>query len=348
MGSARKRGGRSPSMADVAARAGVSHQTVSRVLNDSPLVRPDTRERVLAAIAETGYRRNSAARALAMNRSSRVGLISAHLVLYGPSRISDALSDALHEAGYELTLASMPEQTEAALRAAVDRLLDKAVEAIVIAVAHSGAHAWARELDLDVPVVLVQGVDPGEPMAVGIDQEGGSQAATDHLLDLGHRRVAHLTGPLDWIEAAQRRRGWLRAHERRGLEPGPEVAGDWSPRSGYDAGLRLLERRRAGGDPVTAVLVANDSMALGLLNAVHSGGLRVPEDLSVVGFDDVPEAAFYWPPLTTVRQEFAALGTRAVEVTLRALAGEVDATVDLLSAAVVVRETTGPPGPTQG
>ncbi|MCH1866087.1 LacI family DNA-binding transcriptional regulator [Nocardioides sp. CFH 31398] len=341
MGGDRARGGRSPSMADVAARAGVSHQTVSRVMNDSPLVKPDTRERVLAAIAETGYRRNSAARALATNRSGRVGLISAHLALYGPSMILTSLSDALHDAGYELSLASMTEQTEEALRAAVDRLLDRAVEAVVVAVAHSGARAWARDLDLGVPVVLVQGVGPGEPMAVGIDQQQGATLATDHLLDLGHRAVAHLTGPLDWIEAAQRRSGWLLAHERRGVEPGPELVGDWSSASGYDAGRRLAGD--AGAGAVTAVLAANDSMALGLLNALHERGVRVPDDVSVVGFDDVPEAAFYWPPLTTVRQEFARLGSRAVEVTLRALAGETSPSVDLLVPEVVLRATTAAP-----
>lgn len=331
-------GTRSPSMADVAAHAGVSHQTVSRVLNESPLVRPDTRARVLAAIEEMGYRRNAAARMLATNRSGRIGMISAHLALHGPSMIAVAVQEAGHEAGYDVSLVGISDLAPDALRGAVDRLLDQAVEAIVVAVAHRGALESTRALDVPVPLVIVQGVVAGDAMSAGIDQEGGAVLATAHLLDLGHRRVAHVTGPLDWIEAGQRRAGWIHAHDQRDLSSGPELTGDWSARSGYAAGLRI-----AADHDVTAVFAANDAMALGLLRALHEQGRRVPEDVSVVGFDDIPEAAFFWPSLTTLNQQFTELGRRAVGLTMRALGGEDAPMLDLVRPDLVVRSSTGPP-----
>ncbi len=326
---------RNPSMADVAQRAGVSHQTVSRVLNASPLVKPETRERVLAAIHDLGYRRNHAARALATNRSGQIGMISAHLALHGPSMIASAVQDAGHEAGYQVSVIGLREISDASFEEAADRLLDQAVEAVVVAVAHRDAIHVVRSLSLSIPVVLVQGVTGGEPMAAGIDQWSGALLATEHLLDLGHRQVAHVSGPLDWIEASQRRIGWHDAHQRRDLLPGPEIEGDWSAASGYDAGVRI-----AHSPETTAVFVANDTMALGVLRALHEAGRRVPEDVSIVGFDDVPDAGYYWPGLTTVRQQFADLGRRAVELTVRALGGEEAPETPLLVPELIVRDST--------
>jgi DNA-binding LacI/PurR family transcriptional regulator len=325
-------------MADVAKRAGVSHQTVSRVLNDSPLVRDDTRVRVLAAIEELGYRRNMAARMLATNRSRRIGMVSAHLVLYGPSMISAAVQDVGRAGGYDVSVVGLAESSAACLRDAVDRLLDEAVEALVIAVAHKEALAATAELDLSIPVVMTQGVAAGQPMAAGIDQLLGARMATDLLLDLGHSQVAHVAGPGDWVEAEQRREGWRQAHEARGLRPGPELAGDWSPRSGYEAG-RLV----ADDLGTTAVFVANDEMALGVLKALHESGRDVPGDVSVVGFDDVPEAAYFWPALSTIRQDFSELGARAVGLALRALEGEENPTDELVVPEVVTRSSTASP-----
>lgn len=330
--------GRAPSMADVAAVAGVSHQTVSRVLNGSPLVKDDTRTKVLAAIEELGYRRNNAARMLATNRSGRIGMISAHLALHGPSMIAVSVQEAGHAAGYDVSLVGVSDFAPESLQGAVDRLLDEAVEALVIAVAHRSATERVLSLDLSVPVVLVQGVTDGQAMASGIDQVAGARLATEHLLDLGHRHVAHVTGPADWVEAGQRRDGWQRAHADRGLLPGPELAGDWSARSGYDAGQRLADD--AG---VTAVFAANDAMALGVLRAFHERAVEVPRQVSVVGFDDVPEAPYYWPGLTTVNQEFSLLGRRAVDLTLRALRGETAPSDTLIRPTLVVRGSTAAP-----
>lgn len=335
-------GRRSPSMAQVAQRAGVSHQTVSRVLNDASLVKEETRLRVLAAIEELGYRRNFAARLLATNRSGRIGMVSAHLALHGPSMIATAVQHAGEAEGYGVSLVGLPELSAEALGAAVDRLIDHAVEALVVAVAHREAAEMTRALNLPVPVVVVQGVEPGQPLTAGIDQEAGARLAVDHLLDLGHPHVAHLCGPRDWTEADQRRVGWRRAHEERGLLPGAEVEGDWSPASGYREGLRIAEDL-----DTTAVFASNDSMALGLLRALHERGRRVPEDVSVVGYDDVPEAAYYWPGLTTVVQDFSELGRRALTLALAAARGEDAPTVDLIAPTLVVRaSTTGPSSPT--
>ena len=335
-----RRGGapRSPSMAEVAARAGVSHQTVSRVLNDASLVKEETRLRVLAAIEELGYRRNYAARLLATNRSRRIGIVSAHLALYGPSMIATAVQEAGQAEGYGVSLEGLTVFSPDALGGAVDRLSELAVEAIVVAVAHREAAEMTRSLRLAVPVVMVQGVDAGQPLAAGIDQEAGALLAVGHLLDLGHRHVAHVSGPRDWVEADHRRDGWRQAHEVRGMLPGPELDGDWSAASGYRAGLKIAEDR-----DVTAVFAGNDQMALGLMRALHERGRRVPEDISVVGYDDVPESAFYWPALTTVTQDFSELGRRALGLALAAVRGEEDATVEQIEPTLTVRASTAPP-----
>jgi DNA-binding LacI/PurR family transcriptional regulator len=322
-------------MYDVAARAGVSHQTVSRVLNGSLTVRDTTRGRVLEAIAELGYRRNNAARALVTNRSGRLGMIANHLPLYGPNMIAHAVQDAGLRYGYEVALIALEGFGAASLHAAVDRLLDQAVEAIVVAAAQGEALAVVTALELPVPVVVAQGVAAGQPMAAGIDQEQGGRRAAQHLIGLGCRVVAHVTGPTGWGEADQRRAGWLRAHEDLGLAPGPEIPGDWSTASGYAAGCRL-----ARDQSVDAVFAGNDAMALGVLRALHEHGRRVPDEICVVGFDDVPEAEYFWPSLTTVRQDFGELGRRAVDLLLRALDGEHNPFVDLMAPELVVRSSS--------
>lgn len=327
-------------MAQVAERAGVSHQTVSRVLNDASLVKEETRLRVLAAIEELGYRRNFAARLLATNRSRRIGMVTAHLALYGPSMMALGVQEAGEVQGYDVALIGLPEFSFEALQRAVDRLCDQAVEAIVVAVPHKDAVEMTRSLQPSIPVVMVQGVTAGQPLSAGIDQEAGAMLAVGHLLDLGHRRVAHVSGRAEWIEARQRRSGWRRAHEERGLLPGPELEGDWSSASGYEAGIRIAH------DPdVTAVFAGNDVMALGVLHALHESGRRVPDDVSVVGFDDVPESSYYWPSITTVAQDFSELGRRALTVALAAVRGDDDAGMDLIEPTLLVRDSSGPPRP---
>lgn len=330
---------RPPRMADVARVAGVSHQTVSRVLNDFPSIRPETRQRVLEAIEELGYRRNTAARTLVTRRSGTIGVITADMSHFGPANTMLGLEAASRAAGFNVALVGLPEITEECLRAAADRLLDQAVEALVVIVAHRAVLQLTQSLRIGVPVVVVEGDLSAMPLTAGVDQVEGARMATRHLLELGHETVEHLAGPAEWLEAAARQQGWRQALEEAGRPVPPvRLVGDWSSRSGYELGRRLV----ADGCP-GAVFVANDQMALGLLRAAREAGLETPRDLSVVGFDDLPEAEYFCPPLTTIRQDFAELGRRTMEVILRALAGEHDAAVPLVEARLIVRESTAPP-----
>lgn len=329
-----------PRMEDVASVAGVSHQTVSRVINDFPKIRPATRERVLAAIEELGYRRNTAARTLVTRRSGTIGVITADMNHFGPSNTMLGLEAASRAAGYSLSLAGLPDISAKSLRRAVDGVLDQAVEAVVVVVAHRAALTLAQSLQIAVPLVLVEGALSATPLTAGVDQIAGARLATNHLLDLGHLSVHHLPGPSDWLEAAARREGWRMALEERDL-PVPALGeeGDWSSRSGYQVAKAML-----GDLPrPTAVFAANDQMALGLLRALHEAGLRVPEDVSVVGFDDMPESGYFTPPLTTIRQDFLELGQRTMALVLRVLAGEHTASVPLVDPLLVVRSSTAPP-----
>ncbi|MFD3545152.1 LacI family DNA-binding transcriptional regulator [Streptomyces sp. NPDC058655] len=308
-------------MADVARVAGVSHQTVSRVLNGAPHVRPGTRERVLAAIRELDYRPNVAARALVTRRSQTLGVVSFGSALYGPASMLDGIEQAARSAGYFVSVASIRSLDARAVQEAVDRLRDQGVEGIVVIAPQTPAVRAIARLSTAVPVVAVGSGSGSRVPTVSVDNEAGAQAVTRHLLDLGHTTVHHISGPPGWLETTARQAGWRRALEEAGA-PVPEVhPGDWSARGGYEAGLRI-----AGDRTVSAVFCANDQLALGLLRALHEAGRAIPGDISVVGFDDISEAAYFAPPLTTVRQDFGELGRRALELLVDELTGDERAT----------------------
>ncbi len=326
-------------MTDVAERAGVSHQTVSRVVNGYHGIRPETRARVLAAIEELGYRRNLAARMLASSRSGLIGVVSWGSGLYGPSSVVAALEDAALRRGYDLSLVTLRDFGDESVSGAIERLLSQAVEALVLVVPH---HATLRGLErgaVEVPVVTVLGDTTGSASTAALDNVGGARAAVRHLLDLGHRTVVHVAGPDEFGDAAARAEGWRAELAAAGREVPPlRLQGDWSARSGYAAGQAL------GADPeVTAVFAANDQMALGVVRALHELGRDVPGDVSVVGFDDLPEAAYFTPPLTTVRQPFDVLGQTIMSLLERAFAGEQRPQVPLLPTELVVRASSGAP-----
>ncbi|MEU5768068.1 LacI family DNA-binding transcriptional regulator [Streptomyces asoensis] len=309
---------RPPTMADVARQAGVSHQTVSRVLGDHPNVREATRDRVLRAIEEMGYRRNSSARALATRRTRTLGVVASDTTLYGPASTLFALEEAARAEGYLVSTVSLRELTMENLSEALDHLSDGGVEGVVaIAPQRSAVDALAG-LRHPFPVVVVGGGSTMDTPGVGVDQHLGARLATGHLLAAGHRNVWHLAGPEDWQEAVDRTAGWRAALEAAGIEPPMLLRGDWSPLSGYRAGQEL-----AGwvGRGLTAVFVANDQMALGVLRALREAGVRTPQDVAVVGFDDIPEAEFFAPPLTTVRQDFSAVGKRGIALLLEQIEG---------------------------
>jgi DNA-binding LacI/PurR family transcriptional regulator len=327
-------------MADVAARAGVSHQTVSRVVNGHPSVAPDTRERVERAIAELGYRPNTAARALVTRSTRTIGFVTVNISQYGPAQTLVGLEQAARAAGYALSVAILDEATAEAMRNAVDHFVAQSVDAVVALSTYDDAAESLSALEAPVPLVAVQAGGDEERPAVGVDQEAGARLATRHLLELGHRTVHHVAGPADSQEARGRIAGW-RTELLAAAAPVPDqLRGDWTPSSGYAAGRQLAARLRAGED-VTAVFMANDQMALGLLAAFHEEGLEAPRDVSVVGFDDLPEAPYFTPPLTTVRQDFAELGRRGVELVLARLRGE-EMHPDAVPPALIVRASTGP------
>jgi DNA-binding LacI/PurR family transcriptional regulator len=325
---------------DVASEAGVSHQTVSRVVNGDTNVRPATRARVDAAIAKLNYRPSAAARALASRKTRALGLISAGGPLFGPSSIMQGFEGAARQAGYQVSIATLPESNREILRTdmrrAIDALLGQNVEAIVLIAPDSAAIEAVQTVDISVPLVTADSGEHDGLVAVSLDQFAGAVLATEHLVSLGHTSIAHVGGPVDWTDARERERGWRSVLEREGLPVVEPVRGDWRPDSGYRVGLDL-----AAGDDVTAVFCANDQMALGLLHAFSERGIAVPDRMSVVGFDDIPEAAHFIPPLTTVRQDFAALG-RQIMATLEGLLGAPDREPAgaLLAPTLVVRDST--------
>lgn len=331
---------RAPVMADVAKAAGVSHQTVSRVLNDSPNVSPVTRDRVLQAIAYLGYRRNSAARALVTRRSMTLGVVtfSSDISLYGPASTLFGVEDAARRSGYFVSLASPRSNDRAGIRLAVDRLVEQSVDGIVVIAPQVAAAEALEGFESDIPMVAVEGGPTEGVTVVAVDQALGAALATRHLVDLGHVNVLHVAGPRTWLEAESRVRGWREVLTGVGSSPVEPIYGDWSPRSGYQAGLEIAGRRA-----VSAVFVANDSMAIGLLLALHESGLAVPRDVSVVGFDDIAEAAYTIPPLTTIVQDFGELGRRSIEALLCVMEGTPVVTSAVLPR-MVVRASTAPPG----
>ncbi|WP_418277735.1 LacI family DNA-binding transcriptional regulator [Isoptericola jiangsuensis] len=342
-------------MADVAAIAGVSHQTVSRVLNEHPSVRDETRDRVLAAIDELGYRRNSAARALVTSRSVTWGVVTTGSALFGPTSTLIAVEEAARDQGYYVSVATLRSYDTASMHQVLEHFMDQGVDGVVVIAPHDEVAAAVESFRAPVPVVVVAALDevpgssPGDGsggsassiMSLAVDQRAGARLATEHLLALGHHDVLHVAGPQDWLDARERAAGWREALAARGLEPAVPRVRSWSAADGYAAGRDLAEAVVAGEGP-TAVFAGNDQLALGLLRALWERGVRVPDDVSVVGFDDVDGAAYFVPPLTTVRQPFADLGARAVAMLLSALRGEA-VPRQRIEPELVVRSSTAPP-----
>lgn len=331
-------------MVDVAREAGVSQKTVSRVVNDSPQVRPEVRERVLAAIDRLGYRRNGAARALAAGRTHLIAIVAMGSPLYGISEHVIGAERAARERGYSTVVVATGEDgDDSEVRRAIDRALALGAEGLLL------VEPFRRDPALlvpyaDVPVVSPQHGDAPDvdrsPLHshVTTDEEHGGRLATEHLLDLGHRRVAHLAGPRAWQPAELRELGWRSALEGAGAPVVEPVRGDWSARSGYRAAQELLDR----GESFTALFAANDAMAVGAVRALVERGLGVPRDVAVVGFDDLPESEFQVVPLSSVRQDFQAMARLSVEHIVCALEGQpVERRRVDVRASLVVRASSG-------
>jgi DNA-binding LacI/PurR family transcriptional regulator len=329
------RGSRTANILDVARLAGVSHQTVSRVLNDLPNVRPATRARVEQAIAQLRYSPSPAARALVTRRTRMIGLVTPVATDFGPSSIAMHFNIAARAARYNVETVSSLDADPAGIREIVEGLLRQRVDAIVLVVADVDVLELVRGLDLSIPVVAAASAARRTPQFVSIDQYRGARSAVRHLAELGHQRIVHLAGPQRATDAIERVRGWRDELAERRLEVVTPIYGDWSAASGYRLGAEL------DVGPGSAVFVGNDHMAIGVLSALRERGLRVPDDVSVVGFDDVPEAGYLYPALTTVRQDFAALGELMMQKVLVAVEEPDSATVDTpLPTRLVVRQST--------
>jgi DNA-binding LacI/PurR family transcriptional regulator len=326
-------------MTDVAKLAGVSHQTVSRVLNDHPNVREQTRMRVHAAIAELGYRPNRAARVLVTGTSQVIGVVSQSSTLYGPAATLSALAETALRHGFTVNVESVRALDHQPISDAIGRHLDQRVAGLVVIAPVESANDALDDLPDDIPLVSIDGDPKRTTELVTVDQEGGAYAATRHLLDAGHKTVWHVSGPDSWFDSQGRVAGWQRALTEAGAEIPPVMSADWFAASGYRAG-QILARMA----DVTAVFAANDHLALGILRALHERGRRVPEDISLVGFDDVPEAAYYIPPLTTIRPDFDAIAAASIDLLLAQIrAGHRLGDRRILTPALVTRESVAPP-----
>jgi len=322
---------------DVAAHAGVSHQTVSRVINGSEAVRPETRERVERAIADLAYRPDAVARSMASGRTGYLVCFSPNLTDYTFASLIDGAEREARDSGYYLLSSSAPDDTTFA--ALVDDFIagGRVDGMMVINPYADGRHPY---LVPDFPTVFA-GARPRAAGAdsVALDDVSAARMATEHLLALGHHRIGLVTGPPAEDCTQDRLLGYELALRAAGLAVDPSLVfqGTWLAPSGYAAFGHLMSLT----ERPTAVFAQNDQMAVGVLRAARDAGLLLPDGLSVIGVDDIPLAAYFAPPLTTVRQDFAAIGRRAARLLIRALE-DPDARREhlLLPGELIVRRST--------
>lgn len=308
---------RPPSMLDVAQASGVSHQTVSRVLNNHKSVSDKTRKKVLAAMDKLGYRPNLAARALVTGKSSTIGVLSYDTTLFGPASMLHAVQSSAREVGYAVSVVTLKAIDRQAVENGIEELANAGVDGIVIITPHYVGDKPLGDIPGGIPAVIVEGEDTGKIPSVNVDQILGAQLAVEHLISLGHKRIAHISGPENWFETQKRIEGWKCALEKSKLSTKSLVAGDWSARSGYEATKEILK------DPkVTAIFAGNDSMALGALKALSEAKIAVPAKMSLVGFDNLPESEFLVPELTTVIQDFQEVGKRSLDLLIAQIDGK--------------------------
>jgi DNA-binding LacI/PurR family transcriptional regulator len=307
------------------------------VLNGFPGVADGTRRRVEHAVAALGYHANTAARVLAGGRSRTLGVVAVETEQFGPSHILFGIEAAAREAGHLLSFVTLS-RTGKEMASTLEHLRASHVEGIIVVAPVTPVIDALSRIEKNLALVVVGGDPRRSAATVTIDQVEGARLATGHLLDLGHRTVHHVRGPRSWVDAAARVQGWSDALRGTTSPRPPPLLGDWSARGGYVAGVRLAR------DPdVSAVFAANDQTALGIMRALHEAGRRVPEDISVVGFDDTPESGYFLPALTTIRQDFGEVGRRSVELVLSLMDGETSARHVVVPAQLVVRESAAPP-----
>ena len=299
---------------DVAHAAGVSTQTVSRVMNKFSYVSEETRQRVEAVVDELGYRPSTLARSLIQQRSYTLGVVTFGLKYIGPSRTLNGVADKADELGYMLLMKELDNFDINSIDDVIDSLLARQVDGIIwVAPEIGNNHSWLDERLEKIPVpVLFLAMEPREGISsVATDNYQGAILAVQHLLECGRTKIGHISGPLTWWEADERKRGWRDTLTKAGLDASDQHCkeGNWSSASGEQAFIQLLEVY----PDLDAVFVGNDQMALGVLREAHRKGIKIPEQLAVIGFDNLPESAYFYPSLTTISQDLQMLGEQSVQ-----------------------------------
>jgi DNA-binding LacI/PurR family transcriptional regulator len=329
---------RKPNIYDVAKLAGVSHQTVSRVINKADHIKDETRSRVQSAMQELGYVPNAAARALVTSKSKIVGILVSDIVYHGPAGMMHAMEKEARRGGFFAISASVDPVDAGSIAQGIEHLRRLGIEGLVVITPQSDSVQAVERLVTDIPVVFIDSPNNSKELSAELDNYSGAKRATEHLISLGHKNIVHVSGPAGWFDSAPRIVGYEDAMRNAKLEP-QVIAGDWTVPTGYEIG-RNIELDSTG---VTAIFAANDQLALGLMRALRQRGYAIPERVSIIGFDDVPEAAYYEPPLTTMRPDFAELGRVAMEIMLGEINSESALRVDTLVPELIVRESTAIP-----
>lgn len=326
-----------PTMLDVAQLSGVSYQTVSRVINDHPYVSRETRQRVQDAIDKLGYRPSKAATKLASKSSKIIAVILYGIWLPGQSEIALNVELAAKTSGFDVILINITEPRKQLVEA-LDNVKGWAVDGIILIVPVEGLlFDEIRAISTGTPIVQIGALHASAGRSVIIDETYGTQQLVTHLIDLGHTRFAEISGPLDWFSAQVRHQATLDTLHAHELGAPLSAEANWTVSGGYRAAKRLLE----DGRDFTALVVANDSMALGAIRALHEAGKVVPQDVSIVGFDDIPEAAYFSPPLTTIRRNLIQLGMAGFEYLMQVM-DDPDAPAEqhILLPRVIYRDST--------
>jgi DNA-binding LacI/PurR family transcriptional regulator len=326
-------------IADVAKLAGVSVPTVSRVLTGAARVRPEKERRVLDAIAQLNYRPSATARALASRQSHTIAIIAGNTSQYGYAETIRGVEEEARADGYTVTITVVETTDPEEVERAVALVLDQSPAGVVVLKFDPPGVAVLARLPRDIPIVAVSGVRSRDVPQAVLDESRAAEALTEHLLALGHHTVHHVRVPPSRREDG-RTTGWRRALKQANVEPPELYEATWSPESG-----RAIGHEIARDSEITAVFCGNDEIAMGVIKGLRDAGLSVPEDVSVVGFDDHPLAAMWSPALTTVRQDFGGLGARAFELLRGAMSGEVVRRTSSALPELVVRESTAAPRP---
>jgi LacI family transcriptional regulator len=308
---------------DIARMCNVSTQTISRVINKRPDVSPETRELVETTISEMGYQPSALARSLVQQRSYTLGVILSGLRYVGISLILNGITEECEKSGYALFVEELPRFDCPNIVPVIESLMAHQVEGIIFAAPELNENVKIVQSQLPAahpPIVFLKCQPNPNYTTIGIDNYGGARKAVEHLLSCGRRQIGLIAGPLEWLEARQRKQGWEDGLKAVGIEVSPNKwsIGNWSSASGESAFAELLEKYPT----MNALFASNDQMALGALHYCHANGIRVPEDLAIIGFDNLTESAYFTPSLTTINNPLRELGILAINTLLAQIDGK--------------------------